>query len=76
VGVQDRLGVSGHGHGHGQDGQGRADGVHPPGYLVAEHLSTARPWKTDGYTDRPDGTDARPLCVRGHRNMTVYSDTR
>jgi hypothetical protein len=28
------------------------------------------------HTDRPDGTDARPLCVRGHRNMTVYSDTR
>jgi hypothetical protein len=28
------------------------------------------------HTDHPDGTDARPLCVRGHRNMTVYSDTR
>jgi hypothetical protein len=34
VGVQDRLGVSG----HVQDGQGWADGVHPPGHLVAEHL--------------------------------------
>jgi hypothetical protein len=28
------------------------------------------------HTNRPDGTDARPLCVRGHRNMTVHSDTR
>jgi hypothetical protein len=39
-----------------------------------------RPWpsvkKPTVHTDRPDGTDARPLCVRGHRNMTVYSDTR
>ncbi len=34
VSVQDRLGVSG----HVQDGQGRADGVYPPGHLVAEHL--------------------------------------
>jgi len=28
------------------------------------------------HTNRPGGTDARPLCVRGHRNMTVYSATR
>jgi hypothetical protein len=27
-------------------------------------------------TDRPSDTDARPLYVRGHRNMTVYSATR
>jgi hypothetical protein len=28
------------------------------------------------HTDRPYSTDARPLCVRGQRNMTIYSATR
>jgi hypothetical protein len=39
-----------------------------------------RPWPSvkqpTVHTDRPSGTHARPLCVRGHRNMTVYSATR
>ncbi len=39
-----------------------------------------RPWPSVKQptvrTDRPNGTQARPLCVRGHRNMTVYSATR
>ena len=28
------------------------------------------------HTDRPCGTDARPLCVRGQYDMTVHSATR
>ena len=39
-----------------------------------------RPWPSvkqpTVHTDRPGGTHARPLCVRGHRNATVYSDPR
>ena len=39
----------------------------------------ARPWPSvetpTVHTDRPDSTDARPLCVREHRNTTVYSAT-
>jgi len=39
-----------------------------------------RPWPSVKQptvrTNRPDGTDARPLCVRGHRNATVHSMTR
>jgi hypothetical protein len=53
-----------------------------------EHAtSTAGPWPSTAnrrciptvrteQTDRPSGPDARPLYVRGHRNTTVYSDTR
>ena len=44
------------------------------------HASAARPWpsvkQTTVRTDRPNGTRARPLCVRGHRNATVDSVTR
>jgi hypothetical protein len=40
----------------------------------------ARPWPSVKQptvrTDRPCSTHARPLCVRGHRNITVYSATR
>ena len=32
--------------------------------------------RSSGRTDRPDSTDARPLYVRGQRNMTVCSATR
>jgi len=39
-----------------------------------------RPWPSEKQptvrTDRPGGTHARPLCVRGHRNNTPYSATR
>jgi hypothetical protein len=39
-----------------------------------------RPWPSVKQptvrTDRPGGTHARPLCVRGHRNTAVYSATR
>jgi hypothetical protein len=44
------------------------------------HASAARPWPSVKQpmvrTDRPSGTHARPLCVRGRRNMTVHSATR
>jgi hypothetical protein len=43
-----------------------------------------RPWKSRRCiptvlkvrTDRPNNTDARPLYIRGHRNMTAYNATR
>jgi hypothetical protein len=43
-----------------------------------------RPWKSHWcaptvvtvHTGRPNSPDARPLYVRGQRNMTVYSATR
>ena len=41
---------------------------------------TPRPWpsvkRPTVRADRPGGTPARPLCVRGHRNTTPYSATR
>ena len=49
--------------------RGNADGAHRPPQLCTPTVVTV-------HTDRPCGTDARPLCVRGQRNMTVYSATR
>src|ERR1700760_3518393 len=46
-----------------------ADGVHRPPQLCTPTVVTV-------HTDRPCSTDARPLCVRGQRNMTIYSATR
>ena len=43
-----------------------ADGVHRPPQLCTPTVVTV-------HTDRPCSTDARPLCVRGQRNMTIYS---
>jgi hypothetical protein len=47
--------------------RGIADGVHRPPQLCTPTVVTV-------HTDRPCSTDARPLCVRGQRNMTVHSD--
>jgi hypothetical protein len=56
--------------------------------LVPQHIAgVPRPWPSvkrrrfeptvvTVHTDRPNSTDARPLYVRGHRNLTVYSATR
>ena len=55
--------------------------------MVRHAASMARPWPSvesrrcaptvlTAHTDRPDSTDTRPLYVRGHRTMTVYSATR
>jgi len=49
--------------------RGIADGVHRPPQLCTPTVVTV-------HTDRPYSTDARPLCVRGHRNMTIYSAAR
>ena len=49
--------------------RGIADGVHRPPQLCTPTVVTV-------HTDRPCSTDARPLCVRGQRNMTVHSATR
>jgi hypothetical protein len=46
-----------------------ADGAHRPPQLCTPTVVTV-------HTDRPCSTDARPLCVRGQRNMTIYSATR
>jgi hypothetical protein len=46
-----------------------ADGVHRPPQLCTPTVVTVQ-------TDRPCSTDARPLYVRGQRNMTVCSATR
>jgi serine/threonine protein kinase len=50
-------------------------------HVKPEHAtSAARPWpsaeKPTVRTDRPGGTDARPLYVRGHRNTAVHGATR
>jgi hypothetical protein len=52
--------------------------------MVRHAAGVARPWNADGahptvltvHTDRPDSMDTRPLYVRGHCTMTVYSATR
>jgi hypothetical protein len=46
-----------------------ADGAHRPPQLRTPTVVTA-------HTDRLDGTDARPPCVRGPRNTGVHSGTR
>ena len=49
--------------------RGIADGVHRPPQLCTLTVVTV-------HTDRPCSTDTRPLCVRGQRNMTIYSAPR
>ncbi len=49
--------------------RGNAGGAHRPSKLCIPTVRTA-------HADRPDSPDARPLCVRGHRNMTACSATR
>ena len=56
----------------------------PPGNALPPQPVRGRPWERRRcaptvrtlQTDRPNRTDARPLYVRGHHNMTVYSATR
>jgi transcriptional regulator with XRE-family HTH domain len=49
---------------------------HPAGQLPQRQAARPRQCQ-DPFPERGlGGTHARPLCVRGHRNMTVYSATR
>ena len=47
----------------------------PPSVAVRENAEGA-PTVVSMHTDRPNRPDARPLYVRGQRNITVYSTTR
>ena len=49
--------------------RGKADGAHRLPQLCTPTVVTM-------HTDRPYSADARPLCVRGQRNMTIYIATR
>jgi hypothetical protein len=86
-GVPCRHGIRGAGPSSARSPKRRDHATWRP-HLKPERATTrpvrGRPWKRRRcaptvltvQTDRPNSTDARPPCVRGHRNMAVYGDPR